>query len=208
MYVPDDGDTRFASLLDPTVLQVVPDRPLDEGGLQNGRDCLLKVGIQGYLQQLYGLKMCNRLRQTYEEERGIRYDVVLRCRPDLFFESPLPAPATLDLRYIHVPDFHMYEGCNDRLAIGNPENMTMYMSKFDEWQTYVQAWVAANPAARPVTAEMFTAGHLRQHGIGVKLLPVRFNRVRAHKIKSDWEDHQRKQRHRRGKHSSIENRTP
>jgi hypothetical protein len=207
MYVPDDEDARCASLLNPTVLQVVADRPLDEGGLQNGRDCLLKVGIQGYLQQLYGLKMCNQLRQAYEREHGIYYDAVLRCRPDLFFESPLPAPATLDLRYIHVPDFHMYEGCNDRLAIGNPENMTMYMNKFDDWQAYVRAWVSANPAARPVTAEMFTAGHLRQHGIGVKLLPVRFNRVRAHKIKSDWENHQRKQRHRRERHSSTENRT-
>jgi hypothetical protein len=149
--------------------------------------------------------MCNRLRQIYEREHGIHYDVVLRCRPDLLFESPLPAPATLDLNYIYVPDFHMYEGCNDRLAIGNPENMTMYMNKFDEWQTYVQAWVSARPAAPPVTAEMFTAGHLRQHGIGVKLLPMRFNRVRAHKIKFDWEDHQRKQGRRQAKNSTGKN---
>jgi hypothetical protein len=208
MYVPDDEDARFASLLRPTVLRVVPDRPLDEGGLQNGRDCLLKVGIQGYLQQLYGLKMCDRLRQTYEKKHGIRYDLVLRCRPDLLFDSPLPAPESLDLNYIHVPDFHMYEGCNDRLAIGNPENMTMYMNKFDDWQAYVRAWVSASPAAPPVTAEMFTAGHLRQHGIGVKLLPIRFNRVRTHKIKPDWEDHQRKQKHRRARNSPGENRAP
>jgi hypothetical protein len=39
---------------------------------------------------------------------------------------------------------------------------------------------------------MFTSGQLRQHGIQVRLLPVRFNRVRAHKVKTDWEDHQRK----------------
>jgi len=197
MYAPEDEDARFASLLNPTVLRVVPDRPLDEGGLQNGRDCRLKVGIQGYLQQLYGLKMCNRLRRSYEKAHGIRYDIVLRCRPDLLFESPLPEPDALDLNYIHVPDFHMYEGCNDRLAIGNAENMTIYMNKFDDWPTYVRDWVAASPAAPPVTAEMFTAGQLRQHGIGVKLLPVRFNRARAHKVKPDWEDHQRKQSRRR-----------
>ena len=206
MYVPEDEDARFASLLRPTVLRVVADHPLDEGGLQNGRDCLLKVGLQGYLQQLYGLKMCNRLRQTYEQEHGIRYDVVLRGRPDLLFETPLPALATLDLNYLHVPDFHMYEGCNDRLAIGNPENMTIYMNKFDDWPTYVRTWVSASPSAPPVTAEMFTAGQLRQYGIAVKLLPVRFNRVRTHKIKSDWEDHQRKQGHRRARHARGENR--
>lgn len=192
MYVPDDEDARLASLLNPTEIQVVPDRPLGEGGLQNGRDCLLKVGLQGYLQQLYGLKMCNRMRQAYENAHGIRYDLVLRGRPDLHFESPLPAPASLDLNYIYVPDFHMYEGCNDRLAIGNPDNMTIYMNKFDDWPAYVRRWVQTHPAAPPVTAEMFTAGQLRQHGIGVRLMPVRFNRVRGHKIKSDWEDHQRK----------------
>jgi hypothetical protein len=32
---------------------------------------------------------------------------------------------------------------------------------------------------------MFTAGQLRQHGIPVRRLPVRFNRVRAGKVKRD-----------------------
>ena len=197
MYVPDDEDARFASLLHPTVLEIVPDRPLDEGQLRNGVDCRLKVGLQGYLQQLYGLKMCDRLRQRYARQHGIRYDAVLRCRPDLLFESPLPDVRALDLTYVHVPDFHMYEGCNDRLAIGNPENMTMYMRKFDDWPAYVRNWMRASPKAPPVTAEMFTAGQLRQHGIGVRLMPVRFNRVRPHKVKTDWQDHRRKERRRR-----------
>ena len=42
-----------------------------------------------------------------------------------------------------------------------------------------------NPQAPPVTAEMFTAGHLRQHVIPVRRLHVRFNRVRTGKIKRD-----------------------
>ena len=201
MYVLDDQDARLASLLNPTKLQVKADRPLNEGGFRNGRECLLKVGIQSYLQQLNGIKLCDRLRRAYEKKHGIRYDAVVRCRPDLLFESPLPDPETLDLNYVYVPDFHMFEGCNDRLAIGNPENMTMYMNKFDDWATYVSAWVDANPTARPVTAEMFTAGQLRQHGIGVRLMPVRFNRVRAHKVKHDWEAHQRKLRRRQNQGS-------
>jgi hypothetical protein len=195
MYVPDDADARYASILKPTVLQVVPDHHLEEGSLRNGSDCLLKVGIQRYLQQLYGLKMCDRLRQAYEKENGICYDAVLRCRPDLFFESPLPDLATLDLNYIYVPDFHMFEGCNDRFAIGSPENMTFYMQKYDDWHAYVRDWISARPEAPPVTAEMFTGGQLRQYGISVRLMPVRFNRVRHHKIESDWENHYRKTQH-------------
>lgn len=196
MYVPDDAYAGFASLLNPTVLAVVPDRDLDEGGLRNGTDCLLKVGLQRYLQQLHGLKMCDRLRQAYEKKHDIHYDAVLRCRPDLLFESPLPDLSALDMNYIYVPDFHMYEGCNDRFAIGNPENMTIYMKKFDDWHAYVSSWINASQDAPPVTAEMFTGGQLRQYGIDVRRLPVRFNRVRAHKVKTDWEDHCRKARRR------------
>ena len=196
MYVPEDEDAALAPLLDPTALVVAPDQHLDEGGLHNGSDCLLKVGLQRYLQQLHGLKLCDRLRQNHENEHGVRYDAVLRCRPDLLFDDPLPDPSSLDLNYIHVPAFHMYEGCNDRLAIGSPENMTIYMNKLDDWHAYVTAWVGATPAARPVTAEMFTAGQLRQYGIGTRLWPVRFNRVRGHKVKTDWEDHHRKARKR------------
>jgi hypothetical protein len=192
MYVPDDGDAHLATRLNPTRLARVPDRHLDEGGLVNGTHCLLKVGIQRYLQQLHGLKMCDRMRRDYAQKHAVRYDMVLRTRPDLLFESPLSNPADLDLNYIYVPDFHMYEGCNDRFAIGNPENMTIYMNKLDDWHDYVTAWFRASPKAPPVTAEMFTSGQLRQHGIQVRLLPVRFNRVRAHKVKTDWEDHQRK----------------
>jgi hypothetical protein len=45
---------------------------------------------------------------------------------------------------------------------------------------------------------MFTAGQLRHYGIDVRLMPVRFNRVRANKIKTDWGDHCRKaQRYRK-----------
>ncbi len=199
MYVPEDAEAEHASILNPTVLRVVPDHHLEEGGLHNGSDCLLKVGLQRYLQQLYGLKMCDRLRQEYEKENDIRYEAVVRCRPDLLFESPLPDLKTLDLNYLHVPDFHMFEGCNDRFAIGNPENMARYMQKYDDWHAYVRHWINSSPQAPPVTAEMFTAGQLRLYGVSVRLMTVRFNRVRSHKVESDWQDHYRKMQRRRKK---------
>jgi hypothetical protein len=63
--------------------------------------------------------------------------------------------------------------------------MAFYMNKGDAFETYVHEWAAGNPQAPPVTAEMFTAGHLRQHVIPVRRLHVRFNRVRTGKIKRD-----------------------
>ncbi len=185
MFVPTDKHADLAGLLSPTVVAIRPDRPIDEGHLQNGRNCLIKVGVQRYLQQLQGLKACDRLRRQYERENGVRYAAVIRCRPDVRFASPLPDPRGLDLNYLYVPDFHMYEGVNDRFAIGNPRDMGIYMSKLDAFEAYVRDWCASHPQSPPVTAEMFTAGHLRAHGIAVRRLAVRFNRVRAGKVKRD-----------------------
>ena len=185
MFVPADDKADLATLLNPTVLKALPDQPIDEGRLRNGQNCLIKVGVQRYLQQLHGLQACDRLRRRYAQANGIRYDAVIRCRPDVLFEAPLPDLGQLDLNYLHVPDFHMYEGVNDRFAIGNPDHMAIYMNKRDAFETYVHDWAAGPSQAPPVTAEMFTAGHLRQHAIPVRRLHVRFNRVRAGKIKRD-----------------------
>ena len=185
MFVPADAHAGLASLLAPTVLESAADRPIDEGGLLNGENCLIKVGVQPYLQQLQGLKACDRLRRQYARKNNVQYAAVIRCRPDILFETPLPDPAALDLNYLHVPDFHMYEGINDRFAIGSPEHMQVYMAKIDAFDTYVREWAASHDQAPPVTAEMFTAGHLRQHGIPTRRLAVKFNRVRAGKVKRD-----------------------
>lgn len=185
LYTPDDAFSRLADLLKPTILAVASDKPQDEGSLVHGKNCLLKAGVQAYLQQLHGLERSNALRLAHEAQTGVRYDCVIRCRPDLCFEAPIPDIRDLDLRYVHVPDFHQYEGVNDRFAVGNPENMTIYMSKYSDFHRYVMAWRLAGPEAPPVTAEMFTAGHLRCHGIDMRLIAARFNRVRIQKVKND-----------------------
>ena len=137
------------------------------------------------MQQLYGLKQCNRLRIGHEKERGIRYDRIIRCRPDLMFVKPLDHLSLLDLSYIHVPDFHAYDGINDRFAVGCTDHMNIYMNKLDEFHDYVTDWFKYRSDALAVSAEMFTSGQLRNHGIPVRPFPFRFNRVRGSRIKND-----------------------
>ncbi len=185
MFVPRDSDSHLATLLNPTVVRVEDDQPLDEGSLVNGVNCRLKTGIQPYLQQLYGLKQCNRLRIGHEKESGIRYDRIIRCRPDLMFIKPLDHLSLLDLSYIHVPDFHAYDGINDRFAVGCPDHMNIYMNKLDEFCDYVTDWFKYRSDALAVSAEMFTGGQLRNHGIPVRPFAFRFNRVRGNRIKND-----------------------
>lgn len=185
MVVPEDGDSHLASLLSPTALQIEADAPIPERALQNGVNCRLKAGVQAYLQQLHGLKACNRLRIAHERENGIRYDRIIRCRPDLMFVKPLDHLSLLDLSYIHVPDFHGFDGINDRFAVGCAAHMDVYMNKLDEFHDYVTDWFKYRSDAPAVSAEMFTSGQLRNHDIPVRPYPFRFNRARRHKVKND-----------------------
>jgi hypothetical protein len=185
MYVPDDGSGGQAELLNPTQMAVVKDEPIDEGGLESGKNCLFKTGVQAYLQQLYGLKMVNRLRVDHEKKNNTTYQWVLRVRLDVLFLNPIPDLDWLDDRYIHVPDFHRFDGINDRFALGSAANMDVYMNKFDDIHGYIKKWRETSPLSRPVSAEMFTAGHLRSHGISMKNIPIRFNRVREYGVKND-----------------------
>jgi hypothetical protein len=185
MYVPKDQYSDRAFLLNPTVLKEVEDHDIDEGNLINGKNCRLKAGVQPYLQQLCGLKMCNHLRLKYAKQMDIHYDCVIRCRPDILFLEPVDSIAKLNLNTIYLPDFHQFDGCNDRFAIGNAANMNIYFNQFDHFHDYALNWLKKNKKAIPVSAEMFTAGHLRQHNVKTRTIAVRFNRVRTHKISRD-----------------------
>ncbi len=185
MFVPRDANSHLAALLNPTVIRIEDDPPLNEGSLINGINCRLKTGVQPYLQQLYGLKQCNQLRLWHEKEREIRYDHIIRCRPDLMFVKPLDNLSLLDLSYIHVPDFHGFDGINDRFAIGCTDSMNIYMNKLDEFHDYVADWFKYRSDALAVSAEMFTSGQLRNHNIPVRPYPFRFNRARGDRIKND-----------------------
>jgi len=188
MFVPRDSHSHLSALLHPAVIRIEDDPPLNEGSLVNGVNCRLKTGVQPYLQQLYGLKQCNQLRIRHENEHGIRYGRIVRCRPDLMFVKPLDHLTLLDLSYIHVPDFHAFDGINDRFAIGCTEHMNLYMNKLDEFHDYVMDWFKYRSDALAVSAEMFTSGQLRNHGIPVRPHPFRFNRVRGSRIKNDVPD--------------------
>lgn len=185
IYAPDAPESEAALLLNPTVLQVEPDRPIPEGPLVQGVNCRFKTGVQHYLQQLYGIKRANDLRLTHEHVHGIGYDRVIRCRPDLFFLHPLAGIDELGPRYVHVPDFHGFEGVNDRFAVGAAVQMDIYMRQIDTIFTQATEWAARNPKAPPVSAEMCTAGHLRRHGVPIRQFKVRFNRVRPGGIVED-----------------------
>ncbi len=52
------------------------------------------------------------------------------------------------------------------------DHMNIYMNKLDEFHDYVTDWFKYRGDALAVSAEMFTSGQLRNHGIPVQAISV------------------------------------
>jgi hypothetical protein len=81
----------------------------------------------------YKIMMCNRLRKEYEEKNKIKYDCVIRCRPDLLFEQSLNIS---NLDKINIPTINSFTGLNDQFAYSSGQNMDVYSDLFQSIPTY------------------------------------------------------------------------
>jgi len=93
------------------------------------KDNVSKGGINGYLQQLYGIEQSYLMMENYEKENNITFDYILRVRNDVIFKEPIILD-TFSLDKIIVPNFHYWIGINDRFAVGNREAMITYMHMY------------------------------------------------------------------------------
>ncbi len=93
----------------------------------------------------YKIKMVNELKKEYEQENNFNYDCVIRCRPDLLFETPININDFKDLSSLHVPTFGWYNGLNDQFAFGDSKTMDVYASCFDYIYQYSDMGVHYHP---------------------------------------------------------------
>lgn len=88
----------------------------------------------------YKIYAANELRRKYEIETGIKYDWIIRCRPDLLFQNEIKLPTEKKPgkiwmpRALSSPDWY-----NDQFAIGLPDDMDLYSSAFFDIPEYFQA---------------------------------------------------------------------
>ena len=93
------------------------------------------------LSMFYSIKQVNNLRQEYEIDNKIEYDLVIRGRTDLILNN-----FNISLNNIETDKVYCYktnitmldniEMCNDQFAIGNKKNMNVYSSVFDYLEYY------------------------------------------------------------------------
>ena len=186
MYISENNDSfkaeKYMSKV-ATDLRVEPDVHVDESDITH-QQAIERGGLQGYMQMLRGMKKCNEMRTQHEKENNFQYDRIIRSRLDVEYFRSLPEDFdSYDLNYLYIPDFHCWSivqgnGYNDRFAVGNRNNMNIYLSELDYIRRYsLQGFT--------IHAESTLYVHLKSQGVKVKKVPIRFTRIRHGGIRED-----------------------
>jgi hypothetical protein len=158
-----------------------------------GRDINTKIdnvstsGINGYLQQLYGIEQSYLMMKNYEEINNINFDYILRVRSDVIFKNPLNFNKFPNEKLI-IPNFHHWGGINDRFAFGNRKLMITYMNMYSNLINLSKEYFKKNKKYLILkNAEYFAKINLENNKIPYLLENnILFNRVRMDgKISSD-----------------------
>lgn len=89
--------------------------------------------------------LTDRLRQDYEEMSGVRYDVVVRARPDLLYEREVRFDEH-DLSLVTTPEELSFGVVSDAFAFGAPDVMTRFCGFYPRMkETYDTMGSVINP---------------------------------------------------------------
>lgn len=140
------------------------------------------------VQELCDLQVCARMLREREAEVGRLFEVVLRLRADLLWETRIALPSPVPPRTLFVPWLEPNAGYNDHVAFGDRQTMETYLTRSellgDEavWGDnrplpYVYGGGLplrgpATPSGRPrVTSEQFLRAVL--YRAGVRVVPLK-----------------------------------
>jgi hypothetical protein len=147
-FVEDDENSEDTNLIKSVRKQLIKS-PLHDEKDWESRKRKMRTPIQGFLHQLWKTKMCNELMLKYQEDNGMKYDWVIRSRPDLMFVKKMEDLSSLDNKILHIPvpgflkrrrnrlGIFNYNSINclpDQFAISSHEIMTIYAKRYDELQ--------------------------------------------------------------------------
>jgi len=170
VHAADDPDAWMAGLLEPLRAAKVGQPEFDEKNYihRSGRGV---VAPQGVLRMLWSIQEADAMRRAAEEERGQRYDWVVRLRGDTQFFTDIEDLATLDPSAVYIPTYCNYWGCNDRFGFGGSEAMTVYSQKFGLLDEYVAGGGIFHP-------ESFLKWALARGGVPIRRTEMLFDTIR------------------------------
>jgi hypothetical protein len=156
-------------------------RPFDPGAITpqwlkeaNIKD---KALHQRICSMYYHIWEANRLKTDHSNRNNFKYDVTIRCRPDLFFSTKLweilPA-AQYQNKRVFAPLIESYGMMNDQFMFGSTDTMDLVADLYNHLRGKTPL-ARQEPPDRPLCpAEMTLVHHLKQHQIEVKNLPIEY----------------------------------
>ena len=125
--------------------------------------------VMNMIKQLWSAKHCT---QMWTVQRK-RFDAVIYLRSDVWFFNPLNASilAALEPDTLYLPDWGDNTGLHDRIAIGTPEVMVKYGSRFDILKEFCKG--------NRIHSEIFVQWTVSYHKMKVDRISLHFERVRA-----------------------------
>lgn len=126
----------------------------------------------GHMASMYfKIKSCNNLKINYELENNFKYDLVIRCRPDLMFTNSFEIDTLNHLDKLIVPNCHNYNGINDQFAYSNSTNMDTYSSVYD----YLPEYFSKRGEFFP---EKVMVSFIKKSNLSIKHSNINYNIVR------------------------------
>jgi hypothetical protein len=119
------------------------------------------------------------LTTMWQKNKG-RYSHIIFCRPDVLYQVPLDIEwFSFTSNKIFIPNFGLCGDVNDRFALGRPEQMVPYGSRFNEALQYSKY--------KPLASEEFLIATMKKYRIKYEHVNFYFIRVRAN-MKKDGLD--------------------
>ena len=133
----------------------------------------------------YSIYMANKLREYFESQHNVQFDLVIRYRTDLILESNLLEGKPEESSYLVIPKSTIVATCDapfesteeshicDYIAYGTPDMMNIYTSVFETW---------VNIPETPI-GESCLAMHLKLRGVKAIRKPIPFYLVEGNGTK-------------------------
>jgi hypothetical protein len=121
------------------------------------------VKVEYMVYGFYHKYMCNRLREDYEMQNGIKYDAIIMLRPDLVLAEPFPVDILEHADdYLMIPAGSDWEwGINDLMAVGGSKHAEAYCDLYNNLEDYANRGVMIHPE------------HLNRYNIEELNIPLR-----------------------------------
>lgn len=114
---------------------------------------------------LYGIYKSGQMKTAFEQNNGFTYDVVIRCRPDIYFENIIPKTELENCQQtegIYFPKFGNYNGLNDQFAFGSSKKMNIYCNLYSNMEKFYDLGCKFHPESMmKYNAEHFNIPILR-----------------------------------------------